>query len=319
MTINSSISDVTASAGVRGTWNVTDEGGATLSGETAPSISGVANSLVDGAQAASAVKVYVDAVVAAEAAERDAKISAAVKALDSTQSANGTNTHASVSITDGKISGLTISEDYAIVNRTAHSESANAAFGVKEGDEGKLVKASDLASLKTYADEKIAEAVADQTAILEGLDASIHVTEGNIKFGFTQTNGQVDEHSEWMTIDYATVGTSKADEADTTLTVDGASKLVKASDLSTVAGFANTRIAEEIAKLDKLATDTKDTDEYITITLSESNGITSIDSISLKIQEVSSATALKQGIADSYSVKKYVDDSIALGLSWTVI
>ena len=175
--------------------------------------------------------------------------------------------------------------------------------------------------MKTYADEKIAEAVADQTDILNGLDASIHVTEGNVKFGFTQTNGKVDEKSEWMTIDYATVGTSKEGKADTTFTVsaEDAGKLVKASDLSTVAGFANTRIAEEIAKLDKPATDTKDTDEYITITLSESNGITSIDNISLKIQEVSSATALKQGLADSYSVKKYVDDSIALGLSWAVI
>ena len=103
------------------------------------------------------------------------------------------------------------------------------------------------------------------------------------------------------------------------LTVDAADKLVKASDLSTVAGFANTRIAEEIAKLDKPATATKDTDEYITITLSEADGIASVDSVEIKVQDVSTATALKQGLADSYSVKKYVDDSIAHGLSWTVI
>lgn len=174
--------------------------------------------------------------------------------------------------------------------------------------------------MKSYADDKIAEAVADQTDILNGLDASIHVTEGNVKFGFTQTDGKVDEKSEWMTIDYATVGTQVVD-GDTTLNVsaEDAGKLVKASDLSTVAGFANTRIAEEIAKLDKPATDTKDTNEYITITLSESDGIASVDSLSLKVQDVSTATALKQGLADSYSVKKYVDDSIALGLSWTVI
>lgn len=130
LTVNSSISDLTASAGVRGTWNVTDQGVATLSGETAPTISGTEHSLVDGAQAAQAIQEYVEAVAVAQAAERDAKISAAIKGLDSDKSADGTNTHASVSITDGKITGLTISEDYAKINRTAHSESANAAFEV---------------------------------------------------------------------------------------------------------------------------------------------------------------------------------------------
>lgn len=325
LTVNSSISDVTASAGVRGNWTVSEEGVATISGETAPSISGVANSLVDGAQAIEAIKTYVDAKVAAEAAERSAKIEGSVKALDSTKSADGTNTHASVTLTDGKISGLTISEDYATVTRTAHvdkTESAEmvaAKFEVQPGDEGKLVKASNLADLKSYADDKIAEAVANQAAILEGLDATVSSDSTNVNVEIVEENGKLVSVS--VSEDYAKVATSKVGEADTTLTVstEDEGKLVKASDLSTVAGFANTRIAEEITKLDKHATDTKDTDEYITITLSESDGIASVDSISLKIQEVSSATALKQGLADSYSVKKYVDDSIALGLSWTVI
>ena len=106
----------------------------------------------------------------------------------------------------GKDSFKAISEDYATVERTAHSESADAEFAVKVGDEGKLVKASDLASLKTYADEKIAEAVADQAAILEGLDITVKdETDDFIKISIVQENGLL--KSTDLDIKYGAMGT----------------------------------------------------------------------------------------------------------------
>ena len=308
LTINSSISDVTASAGTRGTWNVTDEGGATLSGETAPSISGIANSLVDGAQAVGAIKTYVDAKVSAEAAERDAKISAAVKALDVAETeviadnhltikfeeidgkvsinastadiassallgtkgdastaetafgyiakeaalrtqaiealdvpsntVDGTNTHVTYKEENGIVTIQSISEDYATITRTAHAdktESAEmvaAAFEVTDG--GKLVKGSDLADLKAYTDDKIGEAVANQAAILEGLDNTVKDEDDDfIKISIVQENGLL--KSTDLQIKYGTFA-----ELGSTVTADGLAKV------STVQNFVNNALTWQV-------------------------------------------------------------------------
>ena len=160
--VDANVRDVTASAGTRGTWSISDAGVANLSGETNPSISGVANSLMDGKQAIDAVKTYVDAAIAAEAAERDAKISAAVKALDVTAQTKGTNVHVTVSETDGKVSLDSVVEDYATVTpvRTssrADAPTTDASLTVTVGDENKLVKASDIKAVADYAADKVKE------------------------------------------------------------------------------------------------------------------------------------------------------------------
>lgn len=94
-------------------------------------------------------------------AEEEARI-AAIKALDANVSSNDTNVNVSITETDGKLTGLTVSEDYATVTRTETSSSAgtpatNAAINVTKGDEGKLIKASDLAKVAAYAADKATE------------------------------------------------------------------------------------------------------------------------------------------------------------------
>ena len=161
--VDANVQDVTASAGTRGTWSVSDAGVANLSGETAPSISGVASSLMDGEQAINAVKTYVDAAIAAEAAERVAKISAAVKALDKNATeTTGSNVHVTMSEVDGIVSIDSVVEDYATVTRVATTSTSvahatNASLTVTEGDEAKLVKASDLKAVADYAADKVTE------------------------------------------------------------------------------------------------------------------------------------------------------------------
>jgi uncharacterized protein YaaR (DUF327 family) len=166
--VSTDVRDVTASAGTRGTWSVTDEGVATLNGEVAPTISGVAKSLVDGEQSAAAVKTYVDAKVAAEAAERAAKIDAAIKALDvdeaeiTGKSESTNNVHFTYSETDGKIALKDIFEDYATVTPTATTSTqtapkTDAAIAIAKGDNSKLVKASDLVAAVGVAADKATE------------------------------------------------------------------------------------------------------------------------------------------------------------------
>lgn len=113
--ITADVQSLTASAGTRGTYTVANDGTVTLAGETAPSISGVADSLVDGSDVATKVATYVDAKVAAEAARTDANIEGAVKALDYTDTANASQAVTAVNETDGviavtraNISGLTL-------------------------------------------------------------------------------------------------------------------------------------------------------------------------------------------------------------------
>lgn len=107
--VKTNVQDLTAAAGTRGTWTVTDAGDGTaatkaLAGETAASISGVAYSLADSSEIATKVATYVGGVVAAEAARADAEVERAIKSLDVADSAVSGQFVTAVSETDGKIS-----------------------------------------------------------------------------------------------------------------------------------------------------------------------------------------------------------------------
>lgn len=106
--VTADVQDLTAAAGTRGTWTVTDAGDGTaatkaLAGETAASISGVAQSLADSSDIATKVATYVGGVVAAEAARADAEVERAIKSLDVADTAASGQFVTAVSETDGKI------------------------------------------------------------------------------------------------------------------------------------------------------------------------------------------------------------------------
>ena len=201
--VSTNVQNVTANAGTRGNWTVTETGEASVAGEVDPTISGVANSLVDGAQAAGAVKTYVDAKVAAEAAERAAKIEAAVKALDkASATVKGTNVHVAYKEEDGIVTIKSITEDYATVNRTATTSTkdvpvTNAAIAVTDGT--KLVKGADLEKVAAYVADKVAEEthrvdkkIAETTTGLNVPEATVSETgEGAVSFKYSETNGLV--------------------------------------------------------------------------------------------------------------------------------
>lgn len=132
------------------------------SGSDAAKLEGVANKLVDSAQAAGAIKSYADAVVAKEAADRATAITTAIEALDVPAQTKGTNVHVTVSEADGKVALDSVVEDYATVSRTATTSTADApktdaAISISSADEGKLIKASDLKAVAGYAADKVAE------------------------------------------------------------------------------------------------------------------------------------------------------------------
>lgn len=200
--VATNVKDVTYTAGTHATYNA--EGGVATSA-VAATISGEANSLVDGAQAVTAVKSYVDFVVAEEALRADAKVLAAVKALDkASATVDGSNVHVTYKEEDGVVTIESVTEDYATVTpvRTTSSAGApktDASLTVTAGDEAKLVKASDLKAVADYAADKVTEEAhrVDKkiAETIDGLDVPetlvAEAGEGAIKFKYSETDGKV--------------------------------------------------------------------------------------------------------------------------------
>ena len=157
--VDANVQDVTYTAGTHATYN--GEGAVEIQA-TPAYITGVANSLVDGAQAITAIKSYIDFVAEEEALRANNKVLAAIKALDVTAQTKGKNVHVTVSETDGKVALDSVVEDYATVTpvRTssrADAPTTDASLTVTEGDEDKLVKASDIKAVADYAADKVTE------------------------------------------------------------------------------------------------------------------------------------------------------------------
>jgi hypothetical protein len=100
--VSADVQNLTSTAGTPGVYNPTT--GAQTSEPVNGTLSGVADSLVDGADVASKVKTYVDGAVAIEAARADANVVAKIAALDVTDTADSGKYVSAVSETDGKIS-----------------------------------------------------------------------------------------------------------------------------------------------------------------------------------------------------------------------
>lgn len=200
--VASNVKDVTYTAGTHATYNT--EGGVATSA-VAANVSGVANALVDGAQATTAIKSYVDFVVAEEALRADAKVLAAVKALDkASATVDGSNVHVTYKEEDGIVTIESVTEDYATVTpvRTTSSADApktDASLTVTVGDEDKLVKAKDLKAVADYAADKVTEEahrvdkkIAETIAGLDVAEAEVsEAGEGAIKFKYSETDGKV--------------------------------------------------------------------------------------------------------------------------------
>lgn len=110
--VTADVQVLTATGGTKGVY---DAEGEPTTDPVAGTLTGVAKSLVDGADVASKVKTYVDGAIAIEIARADAKVLAAVKALDATVGSttveNGKHVAVQVVETDGKLTGLTVTED----------------------------------------------------------------------------------------------------------------------------------------------------------------------------------------------------------------
>lgn len=262
-------------------------------------------------------------------------ISDAIDGLDKEEATvDGTNVHVTYSEDNGVVTISTVAEDYAEITRTAHADATEsaaevkAAFAVKEGDEAKLVKASDVANLKSYTDDKIAEAVADLNSSIEGLDVESNTVDGtNVHVTYKEEDGVVTIES--VSEDYATVtktastSTAEAPKTDAALVVADGEKLATGSDLEKVAQYAADKATEEAhrvdAKIAALAGSENDTDAGVKVEVTTSAGEVSAVDVAVTAATVTgSASALtvsdETSVLDGSAVtaiKSYIDGQAA--------
>ena len=283
VTVETQVASLDATAGTAGTY---DANGAQQTAPTAGILSGTANKLADAADIASKVKTYVDGAIAIEVARSDAKNLADIAALDSSAEATGTNVYIKVEELDGKLTSATVTESYATITNTDNT------FNVTSGDESKMVKASDLVSLKNYVDAK---------------NTSLGVTAQ----GDNYVNAAVDPTDNKK----INVSTNVAEmtfvqgtnNADSTLT-GVQNKLVDNAEAATkVTSFVNARISEEINKLDATA-NVIDGSSYINVSIGEVDGLLDSTASSISVTYGSfTETTPTNGIATREGVQNFVD------------
>lgn len=131
-------------------------------GDSDTTMSGVNTTLVSGGEVATKVSEFVNARIGEEVAK-----------LDATVSSDTTNVNITIVETDGKLTSVTVSEDYAAVTRVARDEQHEESMQFVDADKDKLIKSKDLEKVANYAKDLYNHEVSDRTAAIAGLDADI--------------------------------------------------------------------------------------------------------------------------------------------------
>ena len=283
------------------TYSVADDGTITTTAGSHTLSVDTSNRLLSAGQAVETIKQYVDANLAEANAYTGAKVESAIKSLDSyKQSETTKNVVVDASIVDGKLVYVGVAEKYATVTgtRADHTDPNDTDASLVVTDPGQLVTGSDISTLVDYINDRLEEETGDLA--VEGLGdsyISVAVDDAN--------NKQLDVSANIGNLTF-TEGT----DADSTLTgVQG--KLVDSAQAGTaVSSFVNTRITEEINKLDTSVT-FADTSSYISIKINEVDGKVSATDTSVGVVygdlHPGAETATDPGIATTQNVQAFVD------------
>lgn len=131
-------------------------------GDDDTTMSGVNTTLVSGGEVATKISTFVNNRIGEEVAK-----------LDATVSSDTTNVNIEIVETDGKLTSVTVSEDYATVTRVARTDEQNESISFVEDDKNKLIKSDDLKKVADYAKDLYDHEVKDRNAAIAGLDADI--------------------------------------------------------------------------------------------------------------------------------------------------
>lgn len=284
VTVTADVQNLTATAGTPGTY---DAEGTQTADPTHGALNGTANSLADAADIATKVKTYVDGELAIETARIDASLIYNIKALDADVSTKGTNVSVGVTEVDGKITAVNVTETYAEISYDPTTDVWSNTANVSTG----LVTGQDIETLKSYVDDKVRDSSMDA----QGDDyITADIDSGNNKKIVVTADVQ-------PLVVTTTAGT------DTILTGVEKSLADSSNIAASVTSFVNTRINEEVAKLDATA-NVADTSSYINVSIGEVDGLLNSASSSIDVTYGSFTGATPtDGIATREGVQDFVD------------
>lgn len=200
-------------------------------GDSDTTMSGVDTTLVSGGEVATKVSDFVNARVREEVAK-----------LDATVSSDTTNVNIAIVETDGKLTSVTVSEDYAAITRIARQDGQDEKISFANGDENKLIKSNDLKKVADYAKDLYDHEVADRNAAIEVLDADITSDDPAVaKVQVVEENGKIKD----VVVTNIPAGVSAGGgEGKRTLSATNNTGAVTGADIATIKAYVDNVVAD---------------------------------------------------------------------------
>lgn len=194
-------------------------------------MSGVSTTLVSGGEVATKVSKFVNDRIKEEVAK-----------LDATVSYDSTNVNIAIVETDGKLTSVTVSEDYATVERVARTDEADESISFTNGDENKLIKSDDLKKVADYAKDLYDHEVKDRKAVIEGLDADVTSDDAAVaKVQVVEENGKIKD----VVVTNVSAGVSAAgDTGARTLSATTNTGAVTGADIAKIKRYVDNVVAD---------------------------------------------------------------------------
>ena len=176
----------------------------------------------------------------------------------------------------------------------------NSALGVTQTG---VLTSENIDTIKTYIDNAASD-------VVEGLDVENTTVGTNVKVSYEEVDGKVAITN--VSEEYTTVTrTAKAEGVAPALTVTDGSKLATGSDIEKVKLYADDKVAATVEGLDANKTDT---DNFVTVTLNEVDGVITTLDVVANVATVNAALGVAEGTEngaltgnDIATIKDYID------------
>ena len=208
-----------------------DEITVSKTGDSDTTMSGVDTTLVSGGEVATKVSKFVNDRIGEEVAK-----------LDATVSSDTTNVNIEIVETDGKLTSVTVSEDYAIVTRVARDDQHEELMQFVDADNNKLIKSVDLKKVADYAKDLYDHEVEDRNAAIADLDADFTSDDDAVAtVKVVETDGKITD----VVVTNVSAGVSAAGNAGArTLTADTETGAVTGADIAAIKTYVDNMVAD---------------------------------------------------------------------------
>lgn len=203
----------------------------TKTGNADTTMSGIGTTLVSGGEVAAKVSKFVNDRIGEEVAK-----------LDATVSSDSTNVNIAIVETDGKLTSVTVSEDYAAVTRTERAENQTESISFANGDENKLIKSDDLKKVADYAKDLYDHEVADRSKAIADLDADVISDDAAVAtVKVVEEDGKIKD----VVVTNVSAGVSAAGDAGArTLSATTNTGAVTGADIATIKKYVDNVVAD---------------------------------------------------------------------------